>query len=126
MENLKLEKTKTTPKVDFDAKLNTLSITGEVYPEDAEKFFKPIFEWLNRYLAQLHHKCIVSFNLKYFNTASSGRISQFLETLEKAYKKGKDINIHWYYEPENDVLEEVAEEFREIVTIPFQIIEKKL
>ena len=40
--------------------------------------------------------------------------------------KGKDISIHWYYEPDNDEMEEVAEEFREGITIPFQIIEKKL
>ena len=87
MEHFKLEKTKTTPKVDFDAKLNTLIISGEIYPEDSDKFFKPIFDWLNRYLSHLHHKCIVSFHLTYFNTAASGRISQFLEMLEKAYNK---------------------------------------
>jgi aspartate/glutamate racemase len=126
MESLKIEKTKTTPSIEFDTKFHTLSIRGDVYPENTEKFFNPIFDWLNRYLSSLHHKCIVSFHLQYFNTASSGKISQLLELLEKAYKKGKDISIHWYYEPDNDEMEEVAEEFREGITIPFQIIEKKL
>ncbi|MBK6603870.1 MAG: DUF1987 domain-containing protein [Leptospiraceae bacterium] len=126
MENLKIEKTKTTPRIDFDAKLNTLSISGDIYPEDADKFFNPIFDWLQRYLLTLHYKCIVSIHLQYFNTAASGRISHFLELLEKTYKRGKDISIHWYYEPDNDEMEEVAEEFREGITIPFQIIEKRL
>jgi len=126
MENLKIEKTKTTPKVDFDAKLNTLSISGDIYPENIDKFFTPIFDWLRLYLSKLHFKCIVSFHIKYFNTASSGKLSELLEMLEKSYKKGKDISIHWYYDLGNDDMAEVAEEFREDVTIPFQIIEKRL
>ena len=36
MENLKIEKTNTTPRIDFDAKLHTLSISGEIYPENVE------------------------------------------------------------------------------------------
>ncbi|MBK9499212.1 MAG: DUF1987 domain-containing protein [Leptospiraceae bacterium] len=89
MENLKIEKTKTTPRIDFDAKLNTLSMSGDIYPEDVDKFFNPIFDWLQRYLSNLHYKCIVSIHLQYFNTAASGRISHFLELLEKTYKKEK-------------------------------------
>jgi hypothetical protein len=126
MENLKIENTKTTPRIDFDAKLNTLYISGEIYPENSEKFFSPIFEWIQRYLSNLNSKCIVSFHLQYFNTAASGKLSLMLEILEKAYRKGKDISIHWYYDPDNDEMSEVAEEFREDVTIPFQIIEKRL
>ena len=126
MENLKIEKTETTPRIDFDAKLHTISIAGEIYPENADKFFAPILDWLKNYLSNLHSKCIVSFHITYFNTASSSKISNILEMLEKAYKKGKDISIHWYYDPKNPDMEEVAEEFREDVTIPFQIIEKRL
>ena len=119
MENLKLEKTNTTPRIDFDAKLHTLSITGEIY-------FFPLLDWLRMYLSNLHSKCIVAIHIKYFNTASSGKLSQILEMLEKTYRKGKDISIHWYYDIGDDDMAEVAEEFREDVTIPFQIIEKRL
>lgn len=124
MENLKIEKTNTTPRIDFDAKQHTLSIEGEIYPENADKFFNPILQWLKMYLTSLHFKCIVSFHITYFNTASSGKISQILDMLEKSYNKGKNISIRWYYDPKNPDMEEVAEEFREEVTIPFQIIEK--
>lgn len=126
MESLKMERTKTTPRIDFDAKLHTLSMSGDVYPENAEKFFSPILDWLQRYLSNLHHKCIVSLYLTYFNTAASGRITGMLELLEKSYKKGKDISIHWYFDPDHEEMQDVAEEFREGITIPFQIIEKKL
>lgn len=126
MENLKIEKTSTTPRIDFDAKLHTLSISGEIYPENVDKFFSPLIEWLRVYLSNLHSKCIVSFHIKYFNTASSGKLSEILELLEKSYKKGKEFSIHWYYDLGNDDMAEVAEEFREDVTIPFQIIEKRL
>jgi SiaC family regulatory phosphoprotein len=126
MESLKIERTKTTPRIDFDVKFHTLALTGDVYPENADKFFNPILDWLNKYLSSLHHKCIVSFHLSYFNTASSGRISAILEVLEKFYKKGKEISIHWYFDPDHEEMQDVAEEFREEITIPFQIIEKKL
>lgn len=126
MESLKFEKTNTTPRIDFDAKLHTLTIEGDIYPENVDTFFSPILDWLRVYLSNLHSKCIVSFYITYFNTASSGKISNILEMLEKSYKKSKDISIHWYYNPKDPDMEEVAEEFREDVTIPFQIIEKRL
>ena len=50
MRELYIEKTKSTPEVRFDPQNNKLAINGQSYPENAFKFYEPIFTWLEEYL----------------------------------------------------------------------------
>lgn len=124
MESLYIEQAKSTPKIEFDLILNKLVLSGQSYPENSFKFYQPILNWIDNYLNQLKGEFTVEvvINLSYFNTSSSKCIMMLLERFEEAYKKGADITINWYYDIENESELECAEEFKEDVTIPFNII----
>lgn len=124
MENLHIEQTKSTPGISFDTSSNRLHIEGQSYPENAFKFYEPIFTWLDEYLCDLNEKTILSiyFHMPYINTSSSKCIMMILDRMETAYKDGKKITIHWYYDEENDTALECAEEFKEDLVLPFEIL----
>ena len=124
MENLYIQQTKSTPKIEFDSNLNKLALSGQSYPENSFKFYEPIFNWLDDYFCQLGSKSMVEviINLSYFNTSSSKCIMMMLEKFEEAHKNGMDIVINWYYDIENESELECAEEFKEDVILPFNII----
>lgn len=123
MENLNVEQTKSTPAIQFDAANNTLRIEGQSYPENAFKFYEPIFSWLDNYLAELDGKSIViNFYMPYINTSSSKCIMMLLEKMEDAFQEGQKVAIQWYYNQENDAALECAEEFKEDLMMPFEII----
>jgi len=44
-----------------------------------------------------------------------------LEMMEKAYNDGKNIRIVWLYDQDNESELECAEEFKEDLTLPFEI-----
>ena len=48
-------------------------------------------------------------------------ISGILELLEKSYKKGKDISIHWYFDPDHEEMQDVAEELEKELQSPFRL-----
>ena len=113
--------TKSTPRVLFEEQEDTLTISGECYPENSFDFFKPIFNWLKEKM--LDDKDLsMSVNISYMNSSSTKCMLDILEILEKAYDNGKKINIIWYYEEDNERTLDLAEEFREDFTMPFDII----
>ena len=123
METLFIEATKSTPEIQFDPGNNKISIKGQSYPENAFKFYEPVFVWMDTYLKQLEQEVVVElyFNMPYINTSSSKCMMMFLEKLDVAHQTGKKIMIRWYYDRENETALECAEEFKEDLTLPFEI-----
>lgn len=123
MQSLYIEKTKSTPEVQFDIQSYKLRIEGQSYPENAFKFYEPIFNWLDNHLRQIEQEVVLEmyFHMPYINTSSSKCVMMLLERLENAYQEGQKIMVRWYYDVENETALECAEEFKEDVTVPFEI-----
>lgn len=123
MEVLNIVKTKSTPEVLFDPVKQKLRIEGQSYPENAFKFYEPIMDWLDGYLQELDKQAVLEiyFHMPYINTSSSKCIMMILDKLEEAYALGKQVSIIWFYDQDNTVAIECAEEFKEDLTIPFSI-----
>ena len=126
MENLIIEATKSSPKIDFNQSSNTLLIHGESYPEDTTLFYEPVFSWLEEYLELLEEKAVVNIELIYFNSSSSRVLMDIFDMLEDASEEGRDITINWIYEEDNDASEEYGEEFADdIENVKFNLVVKK-
>jgi len=123
METLYIEATKATPEIRLDSVHNKITIKGQSYPENAFKFYDPIFSWLDTYLSQLEKEVIVElyFHMPYINTSSSKCMMMFLEKLDRAHQMGKKIMVRWYCNKEHETAIECAEEFKEDLTLPFEI-----
>lgn len=123
MEALLIEQTKSTPAIHFDPVGNQLSIKGQSYPENSFKFYEPIFAWLDEYLAQVEQQVTarINFHMPYVNTSSSKCLMMLLEKLENAHQNGKQVGVLWYYDPENETALECAEDFKEDLTLPFDL-----
>ncbi len=123
MESLFIEKTKSTPEISFDAGKSKLQITGQSYPENAFKFYEPVLKWLDVYLDELEQEIVLElyFNMPYINTSSTKCIMMLMEKLDDAHQSGKNVTIRWYYDLGNETALECAEEFKEDLTLPFEI-----
>jgi hypothetical protein len=114
MENLKFEGTKSTPFVFFDAQRGTLEIKGRSYPENAAKFYAPIFQWVSSYLQSPDtHVVQMTLEIVYLNTSSSKALLDLLDMLDQAAKSGRKVVINWRYHEEDETALECGEEFRE-------------
>jgi hypothetical protein len=123
MEALVIEQTKSTPAIYFDPVANLLSIKGQSYPENSFKFYEPVFAWLDEYLSQVEQQVTaqINFHMPYVNTSSSKCLMMLLEKLENAHQNGKQVGVLWYYDPENETALECAEDFKEDLTLPFDL-----
>ena len=122
MEKLFVEPTKATPLIDFDPDQGLLVLKGQSYPENAFKFYDPVFKWIEALLTEKTSEVKVEVRLSYVNTSSSKCIMMLLENFEKSFQQGADIILNWYCDMENESEVECAEEFKEDITFPFNII----
>ncbi len=127
MEILKIEPTKYTPEIYFDAEKNILSIIGESYPENTADFYAPVFSWLKKYLKQAGNENItVHIELTYFNSSSSKILLDFFDMFEEATGDGRQIMINWVYEKEDEETHQYGEEFQEdFESLTFNCIQKQ-
>lgn len=111
MENLIIEETKYTPKINFNVESNTLLIEGKSTPENTFEFYKPVLAWMSEYLANAK-STEVTFNIPYFNSSSSRVLYDIFDLLDGA-KTSCSIKVSWLFAKGNENGQETGEEFQE-------------
>jgi hypothetical protein len=122
MENFYLTETPKTPEVSLDAKVGKLLIAGRSIPENSIEFYKPLYDWLDNYSKQPRSNTLLEVKLEYFNTSSSKCLVEIFRRLEEIQQKGYAVNINWFYEEDDEDMLESGLDFKEIVTIPINMI----
>jgi len=122
MKALILESTDETPKVVLDNALGTFEISGKSLPEDVTTFYDPILSWLDEYAQTPNDETVFKFQMLYFNTASSKLIMDILLKLEDMQGVGANVRVEWYYQENDEDMQEAGQEFSEIAEVPFQFL----
>ncbi len=114
MQNLDIPASARTPAISFDFAQNHLKLAGESYPEDVTEFYHPVFAALDAYLATLGNGgCRFDFELIYLNSSSAKAVMMVMDKLDAAAAKGAKVDVYWFYDAEDDTMQELGEEFGE-------------
>lgn len=113
MDALELPATTRTPQVSFNFPEHRLRLIGESYPEDVTSFYNPLFDALDEYLNGFSGKCRFDFELIYFNSSSAKAIMLLMDKLDDAACRGCEVDVYWFYDPEDDTMEELGVDFGE-------------
>lgn len=114
MENLSIDKTERSPRVFFDYSNHEFEISGEAYPENNDEFYRPIFDSLQNYLNEKNDASInFKFKMVYFNSSSARMLMKLFELLDSAASEGRQVNIEWYYQEDDDTMQEFGEDYSE-------------
>ena len=125
MEAYYLEATPKTPKLDFNPAASTFLISGRSIPENSIEFYKPLLEWLDQYVKDPLAKTCLEVKLEYFNTSSSKCLVEIFRKLEKISLNGDQLEIEWYFDENDEDMQESGEDFKEIIKVPFKMIQLK-
>lgn len=122
MEALDIQGTNDTPKVILDPENDIFEISGRSLPEDVVSFYQPILEWLEDYKEKPLDYTEFVFRYIYFNTATSKLIQDVLIKLEELYEAGNNVQVMWFYEEDDEDMQDAGEEFMETVDVPFELL----
>ena len=123
MENILREGSAKTPSVSFNSASGVLELKGRSIPENSVEFYKPLNEWIDSYGAKPCSETVVDIKLEYFNTSSSKCILDLFKKLEYISKQGSVVYVNWYFEQDDEDMEEAGEDYQAIIKLPFKMIE---
>ncbi len=120
MENLKIEGTKQSPFVDFNASTGKLELSGRSIPENSFEFYNPLLDWLIEYTKSPKEKTVLKVYLEYFNTSSSKYILEVLKKLKDVHKiGGGNVQVDWCYDEDDEEMMETGEDYEDITGLEF-------
>ncbi|MGM0593050.1 MAG: biofilm regulation phosphoprotein SiaC [Pseudomonadota bacterium] len=126
MRELELTGTQSTPNVKGDWVAGTLHMSGDSYPENSFEMFGDIIEWVEDYLQQTDGPLHMDLRLIYMNTSSVRAMLDIFDMLEEAHNRGRQVSVDWYYDPRNERVVSLADEFKEDCTFPFHILAQEV
>lgn len=111
-----------TPTINFKFINGELLISGRSIPENSVEFYEPVIAWLDEYKSSDGTALSIDIKLEYFNTSSSKCILDLFKKLEELREAQKEIAIKWYYEEDDEDMEEAGQDFQAIINVPMELI----
>lgn len=124
MKDLVIDKTYSTPAVNFDVKSGILKIEGRSIPENPSVFYEPLLKWLNEYFqTESNPSTKLDIKLDYINSGSSKSILTMLKGIKVFCDNGKDCQVNWHFEEDDESIRDLGKHFKSVLKMPFNLIE---
>ena len=122
MKAYRVEATDFSPEVILDPKNNTFVISGISRPENANEFYEPIVNWLDKYINNPNELTEFKFRFDYFNTSSLKFFLMILSKCKEIRETDAEISIKWYHDPEDESMLEAGKSLEELSELKFDFV----
>ncbi|MBS1568032.1 MAG: DUF1987 domain-containing protein [Bacteroidetes bacterium] len=125
MTGLHIQRTDRTPEVNIDPEAGLIELRGCSIPEDAEKFYGPMFNFVDRYCGEPAPQTTVRLALDYFNSSSAKYILDLLRLVDELHASGKAAaSVEWFFEPDDLDMQEAGQDYSALLEMPVRLIAK--
>lgn len=122
MDVISIKGTQETPEVLLDSSKGVFELSGKSLPEDVKEFYNPILKWFEEYSKSPNKQTILKIKMDYFNTASSKMILELFEVVQKVHASGNETIIEWYYQEDDEDMQDAGQDYSDLIEIPFKLI----
>jgi hypothetical protein len=119
MEPLNIAGTDNSPKVILDASASKFEMTGRSYPEDAQEFYEPIFNWFTEYMKTPNKETIVTVHFEYHNSATTRTMLNLFTDLKQIQEGGNIIKVLWMYDEIDEEMLDEGQDLQEMTGLDF-------
>lgn len=121
--NILIQKASNTPFVKFED--GVLVISGRSIPENAISFFEPLFKFIGEYAKNPDTFTEVNILLEYANSSTNRSLMAIFTLFEHIYENGHTININWYFETGDELMQDLGKDFKDVLRLPFTLHEQE-
>ena len=111
-----------TPEIIIKERLKKIIISGKSRMPDPVGFYEEFKNKLENCFTSFGNTLFIEFRLEYINSGSSKWIYHVLTYMQSLARRGI-MEITWYYEEDDEVMEEAGEILQSILQIPFHLKE---
>jgi hypothetical protein len=112
-----------TPNVLVKERLKKVEISGRSRMTDPCDFYEQLESTLESCYRTFNNTLILEFRFEYINTGSSKLLYHMLCNLQSLAYNGGILEVTWFYEEDDEIIEEAGEVLQSILSIPFHMKE---
>lgn len=113
---------KDVPVVTVKDRLKKVEIKGHSRMTDPGEFYEKLHERLEKLYFSFNKTLIIDIQFEYINTGSSKWLYHLFTHLQDLYLKGGLIEINWYFESDDEVIQEAGEVLQSLIALPINLI----
>jgi hypothetical protein len=98
-------------------------IMGRSIPDNPGDFYRPVQEWVLKYVQHYKGKTKIELGFEYINTSSTKWIYTILKELSDITGLSLNVRVTWYYEEGDEDLCELGFILRSLIECPFALVE---
>lgn len=121
---LAIQETRSTPSVTVLTAEHRIIVSGPSRLEDPTVFYEEFSKILNESIISFKTFAYLDFYISYINSSSSKWLLHVLKDLQLKYEGKKLVTINWFYDTDDESMLEAGEVYKELVNLPFNIIER--
>ena len=115
------EPSKRTPWIIMEP--GKIFMMGRSIPENPGEFYRPIYDWISKFVLNNNVKSNIELGFEYINTSSTKWIFNILKELSEMKEISNNARVTWYYEQGDEDMCELGFILRSLVDCPFIIVE---
>lgn len=116
-----IEPTKKTPRIILET--GRIIISGRSISENPAEFYRPVHDWITRYVTQTSAMTNIQLGFEFINTTSIKWVYAMLRELGKIPDMAHHAKITWYYETGDEDMCDLGYILRSLVSCPFRTVE---
>lgn len=124
MDHYQTPGTKKDPKFDFDSGTGKLTISGNCLCEFPETYFEPALNWLEIHLPAFPDPVEMEIYLTMINPNCLMQVVKITKIMERLVMQGKNLQVKWFYNKQNDEFKEFGEMLNEMTKINITVMAK--
>ena len=122
MYTTEIKETTVTPYVKVYPRQKLVLVRGQSRHEDPSNFYDQFTKLTEDCISDFKNELTIDFKITYLNTSSSKWLFHMLKSLQARYAEEIKLNINWYYEEDDELIQEAGEVFQSLLRIPFNLI----
>ena len=123
MENIHVTATVNTPEITLDKEKGIIEFKGKSIPDSTSRYYRPYMDWIYEYIKAPLDKTTVSFCMEYMNSTTLKFYYIIMKKMEELHKDGKEVDITWFYEEDDEDILETGEYLISVVDVPIKLQE---
>ncbi len=122
MSDFHIKKTFNTPEVLLNYSDGKFRMEGRSIPEDPAEFYEEIINNMNDYYNDPKSLTTIELKLEYVNSGSSKWLIDIFRLIKTNYDKGFQCKVLWYYDADDESIQELGQHYKQTFQIPFDLI----
>lgn len=112
-----------TPAVTLDPVNGLLTISGCSIPENADRFFSPLYDLVDGYALAPAARTTIRVSLSYFNSSSAKYLLDIFKRLEDPHASASTrVQLEWCHQAGDLDMLEAGNDFKSLLEFPVKLV----